>query len=86
MSSITGLDNYNLSGQGRFDNNAADMLNSFINRLPSPVCLLAHNGDVYDFPLLKPELENIGKTLNRQIRCSDSYIGIKEVFRTGMKL
>jgi hypothetical protein len=45
VSSITDLDNYNLSGQARFDKNTADLLNNFLNRLPTPVCLVAHNGD-----------------------------------------
>ena len=81
VSSITGLDNYNLSDQARFDKNTADMLNSFLNRLPSPVCLIAHNGDLYDFPLLKAEMDNIGTTLNSQIMCADSYMGIKDIFK-----
>ena len=63
VSSITGLDKYNLSDQARFDKNTADMLNSFLNRLPSPACLIAHNGDLYDFNLLKAEMENIRTAL-----------------------
>ena len=81
VSSITGLDNYNLSDQARFDKNTADMLNSFLNRLPSPVCLIAHNGDLYDFPLLKAEMENIGTALSSEIMCADSYTGIKDIFK-----
>ena len=41
VSSITGFDNYNL------------LLNSFLSHLPLPVCLIAQNGDSYDFPLFK---------------------------------
>ena len=40
---ITGLDKYNLTGQARFDNHIGDLLNAFLARLPSPVCLVAHN-------------------------------------------
>ena len=34
VSSITGLDNYNLTDQARFDKNTVDMINSFLLRLP----------------------------------------------------
>ena len=58
---ITGLDNYNLCGQATFDTKTGELLNSFIDWLPTPLCLVAHNGDLYDFPLLKAELENAGE-------------------------
>ena len=57
------------------------MLSSVLNRLPSPVCLIAHNGDLYDFPLLQEEMDNIGTSLNSQIMCADSYTGIKDIFK-----
>ena len=63
VSDITELDNYNLSDQTRFDPTTRDMLNMFLDRLPAPVCLVAHNGDFYDFPLLKAELEKVGVQL-----------------------
>ena len=53
VTDITGLDNYNLDGQARFDENTGFLINSFLARLSSPVCLVSHNGDQYDFPLLK---------------------------------
>ena len=81
VSDITGLDNYNLDGQARFDKNTALLLNSFLDRLPSPVCLVAHNGDLYDFPLLKAEMEHSGTELGYHLLCADSYVGIKELFK-----
>jgi hypothetical protein len=65
VSGNTGLDNYNLCDQARFDKNTTDMISSFLNCLPSPVCLIVHNGDLYDFSLSKAEMDNIGKTLNK---------------------
>jgi three prime repair exonuclease-1 len=59
VSEITGLDNYNLSGQATFDKETGELLNSFLERLPKQLCLVAHNGDSYDFPLLKAELEKV---------------------------
>ena len=45
LSSITGLDNYNLSEQTRFEQNTIVLLNSFLSHHTPPVCLIAHNGD-----------------------------------------
>ena len=56
VSSITGLDNYNLSSQSKFDNYIGDLLNIFLSRLPPPVYFIAHIGNLYDFPLLRAEL------------------------------
>ena len=81
VSCITGLDNYNLAGQARFEKSTVDLLNIFLDRLPSPVCLVAHNGNLYDFPLLKAELEKAGGKLGSEIFCVDSYVGIKEIFQ-----
>jgi len=82
VSNITGLDNYNLSDQARFDKNTVDMINNFLLRLPSPVCLVAHNGDNYDFPLLKAELEKVSGSLGADILCADSYNGFQQIFKT----
>ena len=81
VSDITGLDNYNLIGQSKFSKNTGDLINSFLSLLPSPVCLVAHIGTGYDFPLLKAELEKANTQLTPDILCIDSYIGIKEIFK-----
>jgi three prime repair exonuclease-1 len=81
VSVLTGLDNYNLSGQATFDTKTGELLNSFLARLPAPLCLVAHNGDLYDFPLLKAELEKAGITLPPDTLCVDSYVGVKEIFK-----
>jgi DNA polymerase III epsilon subunit-like protein len=80
VSDLTGLDNYNLTDQSKFSKNTGELINSFLALLPSPVCLVAHNGNAYDFPLLKAELEKSGTKLDSKILCVDSYVGIKEIF------
>ena len=79
VSDLTGLDNYNLSGQSAFNKNTGELIKNFLSCLPSPVCLVAHNGNAYDFPLLKAELDKLGIQLSAEILCADSYIGIKEI-------
>ena len=81
VSRMTGLDNYNLTGQSQFDKNIGDLLNIFLSRLPSPVCLVAHNGNLYDFPLLRAEMKKACTRLGSQILCVNSYVGIKEIFK-----
>jgi three prime repair exonuclease-1 len=83
VSEITGLDNYNLSGQSPSDRKAGELINNFLYRLPGPLCLVAHNGDLYDFPLLKAELEKAEITLLSNTLCADSYVRIKEISREG---
>jgi three prime repair exonuclease-1 len=51
VSRITGLHNYNLYGQAKFDINEVELIDSFLRRLPAPVCLVSHNKDRFDFPL-----------------------------------
>jgi hypothetical protein len=48
VSNITGLDNYNLTGQASFDKSTGDMIRTFPSRLTLPVCLVTHNGNIYD--------------------------------------
>ena len=81
VSRLTGLDNYNLIDQSRFDKRTGDLLKAFLSRLPFPVCLVAHNGNLYDFPLLQAELVKAGVEFRSNIFCVDSYVGIKEIFK-----
>ncbi|KAM6161242.1 three-prime repair exonuclease 1 [Erethizon dorsatum] len=61
-SKITGLSTAELAAHGRqhFDNNLVNLLLAFLQRQPQPWCLMAHNGDRYDFPLLRAELAMLG--------------------------
>ena len=79
VSDITGLDNYMLNGQSKFDKSTGTLLNSFLSHLPSPVCLVAHNGDAFDFPLLKAEMEKVSTPLDPMLLCADSYNGIRSI-------
>ena len=80
VSDLTGLDNYNLSSQAQFDARAVELLQGFLGRLAGPVCLVAHNGNKFDFPLLQAELAKVQAGLSEQILCVDSYLGCKKIF------
>merc|ERR1711902_337 len=48
-------------------------------RLEGHVCLVAHNGDKYDFPLLQAELAKCQAGLSEEILCVDSYLGCRKI-------
>ena len=79
VTELTGLDNYNLEDQAQFDVGTVELLQGFLSRLPEPVCLVAHNGDKYDFPLLLAELNKCSTALKPTVLCVDSYLGCQEI-------
>ena len=68
----------NLTEQSSFDKTTRVLINNFLGKLPTPICLVEHNGKQYDFPLLKTEMEKADIQLSSDILCADSYIGTKE--------
>ena len=56
-----------------------EILKSFLAHLSPPLCLVAHNGDKYDFPFLKAELEKVGITHPSNNWFADLYLGIREI-------
>jgi len=77
---ITGLSNDNLEKQGRFDTNLVSCLASFLARLHPPVCLVAHNGFKFDFPLLQAELHKVNCSLADELLCCDSWLGANHIY------
>lgn len=53
---MTGLDNMELESCPPFSSTAR-VIEDFLYALPQPVCLVAHNGDAFDFPLLCAEMK-----------------------------
>uniref|UniRef100_A0A8C9JJB0 exodeoxyribonuclease III n=1 Tax=Panthera tigris altaica TaxID=74533 RepID=A0A8C9JJB0_PANTA len=61
-SEITGLSSDSLARcrKAGFDSSVVRTLQAFLSRQEGPVCLVAHNGFDYDFPLLCTELRRLG--------------------------
>uniref|UniRef100_A0A0A9XWM0 Three prime repair exonuclease 1 n=1 Tax=Lygus hesperus TaxID=30085 RepID=A0A0A9XWM0_LYGHE len=76
---ITGLNNELLEEQGTFDEDFCDLLTNFINRVPPPVCLLAHNGNRFDFPLLQAHTKLLRKPLPEGLLCADTLLAFREL-------
>jgi hypothetical protein len=76
-SAITGLTNELLENEKKFDMNALNLLISFFNQLQAPICLIAHNGNLFDFKILKTEVDRLKSSLPDSIYCCDSL----QIFR-----
>ncbi|KAF6101493.1 three prime repair exonuclease 1 [Phyllostomus discolor] len=85
-SEITGLSTATLAAHGRqrFDADLAHLLLAFLQRQPQPWCLVAHNGDRYDFPLLLAELAALGvASALDDAFCVDSIAALKALEQAG---
>ncbi|KAK6626954.1 hypothetical protein RUM44_009431 [Polyplax serrata] len=77
---VSGLENEMLMNIKPFTATDAEMLNHFIDRLPSPVCIVAHNGYKFDFPILQKHLHQLNITLPDSVYCADSLKAFQEIF------
>lgn len=76
---ITGLTNEMLERERKFDQNAMKLIECFIFQLQQPVCLIAHNGNKFDFPLIKKQCDLLGATFPFTMQCCDSIPVFKEI-------
>lgn len=49
----------------KLDGNTVNLMNCFFNQLNAPICLVAHNGNDYDYPILKRQLKKLVKLYNK---------------------
>ncbi|XP_028906637.1 three-prime repair exonuclease 1 isoform X2 [Ornithorhynchus anatinus] len=82
-SSITGLSNEVLRStcRQRFNASLVDALHAFLQRQQPPLCLVSHNGNHFDFPLLRAELAILGFSGLGDIYCADSIAAMKALDR-----
>ncbi|KAG8129924.1 hypothetical protein E2320_016578 [Naja naja] len=80
---ITGLSNQKLEENCKREINRSLMetLKGFLDRQAHPICLVAHNGLRFDFPLLRKELWQIGTDLPANTGCLDTLQALKDVLR-----
>jgi hypothetical protein len=81
VTNITGLSNDLLENQSRFKPESVNLMKIFLENLPQPISLVAHNGLEYDYPLMKAELVNIGlQNLTDNVYIVDSLTALKHIF------
>ena len=78
-SEVTGLDNDLLEHQKKFDKNAMNMIECFLFQLEQPVCLIAHNGNGFDFPLIKKQYEILNGNFPFTLKVCDSLPVFKKI-------
>lgn len=72
-----GLHNDLLEHQPEFDLNMATLILQYLGMHRPPICLVAHNGNRFDYPILRTQFEKVGLNLSKDILCIDSL----EAFR-----
>lgn len=78
INALTGLYNDHLEQMPSFQD-VVPLITGFLSSQPRPLCIVAHNGNRFDFPLLKAEVQAAGHTLpeDPDFLCADSL----EAFR-----
>ncbi|EDW03162.1 three-prime repair exonuclease 1 [Drosophila grimshawi] len=76
---VTGLNNYILERESKLDENAAHIVLKFLEHLPPPVCLVAHNGWEFDFPIVRNVFEKLKLNSPPSILCVDSLRAFMEI-------
>ncbi|CAH0596851.1 unnamed protein product [Chrysodeixis includens] len=78
---ITGLCNFLLENETTFNENVCNTINSYLDLFQKPVCLLAHNGHGFDFPILKKHFEKLNCSLSSDVLCADSLYAFYDILR-----
>ncbi|XP_044759101.1 uncharacterized protein LOC123316883 isoform X2 [Coccinella septempunctata] len=77
--SITGLSNELLERQTPFSLDTVNTINDFLNLQQKPICLVAHNGNGFDYPILRAEIINAKGKISEDILCIDSLSYFKDL-------
>lgn len=80
VTSLTGLDNQQLKNSPVFKDKFMS-IHSFLSELPKPVCLIAHNGNPFDFKILLAECQDINASLPKNLLCVDSIVGFRKLLK-----
>ncbi|XP_041985263.1 uncharacterized protein LOC121737665 [Aricia agestis] len=84
-SEVTGLCNDLLEHAPNFNQDIFRMLDTFLNVLEKPVCLVAQNGNQFDYPILKNHLVKIGVSFSEDLLCADSFFAFYHIFENKKK-
>lgn len=71
-SMVTCISNEDLEKKKEFDIELGGVVRSFIMRQQQPTCLVAHNGDNFDFKILVSHLDTVGITMPKSVYATDS--------------
>lgn len=75
------MDNFLLENQTYFQSKTVKLINEFLETQEKPICLVAHNGNRFDYPILRTEIHRTGGTLSDDILCIDSLEAFRELHK-----
>ncbi|CAH2097957.1 unnamed protein product [Euphydryas editha] len=76
---LSGLNNELLESESTFNMATFTIINTFLNNLTKPICLIAHNGHRFDFPLIKKYLLELDVNFDSELRYADSLHGFFDI-------
>jgi three prime repair exonuclease-1 len=71
-----------LEHQALFCKNVVEMLTKWLEMNRKPICLVAHNGNRFDFPILRREIESTCSSLPEDLLCIDSLAAFRDLDRS----
>ncbi|XP_063540379.1 three prime repair exonuclease 2-like [Cydia strobilella] len=75
-----GFKNEDLQHECYFDKSSFPMIDNFLNTLKKPVCLIAHNGGNFDFPILKRYFTKLGvKFSDANLMYTDTLLAFSDI-------
>lgn len=74
---LTGLDNNSLNDAPIFEDVFHDIV-IFLDNLPKPICLIAHNGNIFDYKILLAECHDADLKLPDDLLCLDSLVAFRK--------
>lgn len=76
---ISGLSNDLLEFQPGFTHETVSMINKFLESYRKPLCFVAHNGNRFDYPILRAHIHKTNSELLNDILCIDSLEAFREL-------
>lgn len=55
------------------------LIKNFLNAHQKPICIVAHNGNRFDYPILRAELSRQNCNLDNDVLCIDSLEAFKQI-------
>lgn len=75
------MDNFLLENQTNFRSDTVMLINQFLETQEKPICLVAHNGKRFDFPILRTEIHRTGEQFLDDVLCVDSLEAFRDLHK-----
>lgn len=80
VTELTGISNY-MVRRGATFKQKFQAINAFFSLLKQPVCLIAHNGNAFDYKILLAECIDADVRLPTSLLCADSIVGFRKLLK-----